>query len=52
MHHVQDHRQAQPVGGVDEVLELVRVAIATGGSVKGSDVVTKAPIVGMFHNGH
>ena len=52
MHHVQKHEHAHLVRGVDEVLEVLGVAVPRGGGEEIRHLIAKGGVVGMLHDGH
>jgi hypothetical protein len=52
VHDIQQYSNSHAVSSVYKLLQLVWEAIATAGSEEAIDLVAKAGIVSMFHDGH
>ena len=52
VYQIQQHPQAQLVGTVDEVLQLLRRAEPAGRGEKVGNLIAEAGVIGMLHNGH
>lgn len=49
---IQQDNEAQAMGGIDKLLQVLRRAIAAAGGEEIIDLVAKAGVVCMFHNSH
>ena len=52
VHDVQQNHQAQAVGSVDELLEVLGGSVATAGGEEVVHLVAETGIVSMLHDGH
>ena len=52
VHDIEQHADAQPVRGVDEVFEILGRAEAVAGGEEGGDVVAEGAVVGVLLHGH
>ena len=52
VHHVQQHGDAQAVGLVDQVLQVLRRAVAVGGGEEVGHLVAEGGVVGVLLYGH
>lgn len=52
VNNVQQDNEAQAVGSVDQLLEVLRRAIPAAGGEEVVDLVAKTCIIGMLHDGH
>ena len=52
MNHVEEDCDTHTMGGVNQLLELVRSAVATAGSEEAVDLVAERGVVCVLHDGH
>ena len=52
VHHVQQYEQVQLVGLVDEILQILRIAVPGGCGVEIRHLIAEGGVVGMLLNGH
>ena len=52
VNNIQKNHQTHAVGGINKLLQILGVSIATAGRKEIVDLVAETGIVGMLHDGH